>query len=48
MECTDKAGNHGHVIVALDGEYIDLTLNQFNRDNDRIVAQPVESGVQIA
>lgn len=48
MEWTENAGNHGHVIVALDGEYIDLTLDQFDGYDDRIVAEPIEYGGQIA
>ena len=48
MEWTEKAGNHGHVIVALDGEYIDLTLDQFDGYDDRIVAEPIEYAGQIA
>lgn len=48
MAWTENAGNHGHVIVALDGEYIDLTLDQFDGYDDRIVVEPVESGGQIA
>lgn len=48
MEWTENADNHGHVIVALDGEYIDLTLDQFDGYDDRIVAEPIEYGGQIA
>ncbi|MGP8592072.1 hypothetical protein ACT2EB_18255 [Salmonella enterica subsp. enterica serovar Typhimurium] len=48
MAWTENAGHHGHVIVALDGEYIDLTLDQFDGYDDRIVAEPIESGGQIA
>lgn len=48
MAWTENAGHHGHVIVALDGDYIDLTLDQFDGYDDRIVAEPVESGGQIA
>lgn len=37
---------HGHVIVILDGEYIDLTLDQFDEYTDYIPAEPLEtSGV---
>jgi hypothetical protein len=39
---------HGHVIVALDGDYNDLTLDQFPGYDDWIAAEPVESGGQIA
>lgn len=48
MAWDDGPDSHGHVIVALDGEYIDLTLDQFDGYNDRIVAEPIESGGQIA
>ncbi len=48
MEWTENASNHGHVIVALDGEYIDLTLDQFDGYDDWVLAEPVESGGLIA
>lgn len=48
MQWDDGPDRHGHVIVALDGEYIDLTLDQFDGYDDWIVAEPVESGGQIA
>lgn len=48
MAWDDGPDRHGHVIVALDGEYIDLTLDQFDGYTDRIVAEPIESGGQIA
>lgn len=48
MEWNDGPLRHGHVIVALDGEYIDLTLDQFPGYHERIVAEPVESGGQIS
>ncbi|MGM8330287.1 hypothetical protein ACS6F2_20795 [Enterobacter hormaechei subsp. xiangfangensis] len=48
MEWDDGPDRHGHVIAALDGEYIDLTLDQFPGYRDRIVVEPVESGGQIA
>jgi len=48
MQWDDGPHRHGHVIVALDGEYIDLTLDQLDGYDDRIVAEPVESGRQIA
>ncbi|MFK3662737.1 hypothetical protein ACI2I2_19855 [Scandinavium sp. NPDC088450] len=35
---------HGHVIVLLDGEYIDLTLDQFPEYPEYIPAEGVESG----
>lgn len=35
---------HGHVIVLLDGEYIDLTLDQFPEYPGYIQAESVESG----
>ncbi|EKM5066693.1 hypothetical protein RA231_004113 [Cronobacter turicensis] len=34
---------HAHVIVMLDGEYIDLTLEQFEGYPDYIVSEPIES-----
>ena len=40
--------DHGHVIVALDGDYIDLTLDQFDGYDDWIVAEPIESGRQLS
>ncbi len=48
MQWDDGPDRHGHVIVALDGEYIDLTLDQFDGYDDRIVAEPIEYGGQIA
>lgn len=47
MQWDDGPDRHGHVIVALDGEYIDLTLDQFDGYDDRIVAEPIESGGQL-
>lgn len=38
---------HAHVIVLLDGEYIDLTLDQFDEYPDYIPAEPVESDGQL-
>lgn len=38
---------HGHVIVLLDGEYTDLTLDQFDEYPDYISSEPVESGGQL-
>lgn len=38
---------HGHVIVLLDGEYADLTLDQFDEYPDYIPYEPVESGGQL-
>ncbi|EAA9523157.1 hypothetical protein B6G11_23265 [Salmonella enterica] len=35
---------HGHVIVLLDGEYIDLTLDQFPEYPEYIPAEAIESG----
>lgn len=35
---------HGHVIVILDGEYIDLTLDQFDEYADYIPAESLETG----
>lgn len=48
MDWRVNAKDYGHVIVTLDGEYIDLTLDQFDGYDDRIVVEPVESGGQIA
>lgn len=48
MQWNEGPDAHGHVIVALDGEYIDLTLDQFDGYDDRIVAEPIEYGGQIA
>ncbi|EKK7716818.1 hypothetical protein PU707_002761 [Cronobacter sakazakii] len=36
-----------HVIVMLDGEYIDLTLDQFDGYADYIVSEPIESQGEI-
>lgn len=47
MQWDDGPDRHGHVIVALDGEYIDLTLDQFDGYDDWIVAEPIESGGQL-
>lgn len=38
---------HAHVIVLLDGEYTDLTLDQFDEYPDYIPAEPVESDGQL-
>lgn len=38
---------HGHVFVALDGEYIDLTLDQFDGFDDWVASEPTESGGQV-
>lgn len=35
---------HGHVIVILNGEYIDLTLDQFDEYTDYIPAESLETG----
>ncbi|ELJ3891184.1 hypothetical protein RTH83_005587, partial [Salmonella enterica] len=48
MEWRVNAQDYGHVIVALNGDYTDLTLDQFDGYDDWIVAEPVESGGQIA
>ncbi|HFK5777753.1 hypothetical protein PTR10_22315 [Serratia marcescens] len=48
MDWRVNAKDYGHVIVALDGDYIDLTLDQFPGYHGRIVAEPIESGGQIA
>ncbi|HGV9288046.1 TPA: hypothetical protein ACNOHR_005066 [Enterobacter hormaechei] len=47
MQWNEDADIHGHVIVALDGEYIDLTLDQFEEYKDWVVAEPIESCGQI-
>lgn len=47
MQWDDGPDRHGHVIVALDGEYIDLMLDQFDDYDDWIVAEPIESGRQL-
>lgn len=44
MQWDDGPDRHGHVIVALNGDYIDLTLDQFDGYDDWIVAEPIESG----
>jgi hypothetical protein len=48
MQWNEDADIHGHVIVALDGEYIDLTLDQFEEYKDWVVAEPIESCGQIS
>lgn len=48
LQWIENSDMHGHVFVALDGDYIDLTLDQFDGYDDRIVVEPVESGGQIA
>ncbi|WP_181016565.1 hypothetical protein [Escherichia sp. ESNIH1] len=40
----EKSTVQGHVIVMLDGEYIDLTLDQFEEYPDYIMVEPMESG----
>lgn len=35
---------NGHVIVMLDGNYIDLTLDQFKEYDSYVPAEPIESG----
>ncbi|MDI9280145.1 hypothetical protein QMZ65_23280 [Pantoea sp. EABMAA-21] len=35
---------HSHVIVILDGNYIDLTLDQFKEYDSYVPAEPIESG----
>jgi hypothetical protein len=47
MQWDDNEDRHGHVIVALNGDYIDLTLDQFDGYDDWIVAEPIESGGQL-
>jgi len=43
LQWTENDDLHGHVFAALDGEYIDLTLDQFDGYDDWIVAEPIES-----
>lgn len=47
MQWIDNNHMRGHVIVALDGEYTDLTLDQFDEYDDWIMAEPIESGGQL-
>lgn len=47
LQWNENADINGHVFVALDGEYIDLTLNQFDGYDDRIVIETIESGGQL-
>lgn len=47
MDWRVKTQDYGHVIVALNGDYIDLTLDQFPGYDDWIVAEPIESGGQL-
>ncbi len=47
MEWRVNAQDYGHVIVALNGDYTDLTLDQFDGYDDWIVAEPIESGGQL-
>ncbi len=44
----ENAVERGHVFVALDGEYIDLTLDQFDGYDDWIEAEPIESDGKLA
>ncbi|HAS1065205.1 TPA: hypothetical protein I3789_004639 [Enterobacter cloacae] len=48
MDWRVNAKDYGHVIVTLDGKYIDLTPDQFDGYHDRIVAEPIEHSGQIA
>jgi len=48
MEWRVNAQDYGHVIVALDGDYIDLTLDQFDDYDGWVLAEPIESGRQIS
>lgn len=47
MQWDEGPDRHGHVIIALDGDYIDLTLNQFDGYDEWVVAEPIESGGQL-
>ncbi|WEA51994.1 hypothetical protein PWO23_23965 (plasmid) [Serratia marcescens] len=44
LQWIENGDIHGHVFVALDGDYIDLTLDQFDEYDDWIVAEPIASG----
>ncbi|EAS2833914.1 hypothetical protein AV553_23710 [Salmonella enterica] len=48
MDWRVNAQDYDHVIVALDGDYNDLTLDQFDGYDDWVLAEPIESGCQIA
>ncbi|HFT8746762.1 TPA: hypothetical protein ACGSZH_004736, partial [Escherichia coli] len=48
MQWDNGPGRYGHVIAAPARDYIDLTLDQFPGYHNRIVAEPVESGGQLA
>lgn len=47
MKWTENEKYRGHVFVALDGEYIDLTLDQFPEYDNYIIAEPIESNGQL-
>lgn len=47
LQWIENGDIHGHVFVALDGDYIDLTLDQFPGHKEWIGAEPVESGGQM-
>ncbi len=48
MDWRVNAQDYDHVIIALDGDYIDLILDQFDGYDDWVLAEPIESGCQIA
>ena len=48
MEWRVVAQDYGHVIPALNGDYTGLALDQFDRYDDWIVAETIESGKQIS
>ncbi|HGM6910042.1 hypothetical protein JY538_09715 [Serratia marcescens] len=48
MQWNDGPDIHGHIIIALDGDYTDLTLDQFPQYDNYIVAESIESGGQPA
>ncbi|EGF7431838.1 hypothetical protein F6S89_20220 [Escherichia coli] len=48
MQWDNGPGRYGHVIAAPARDYIDLTLDQFPGYHNRIAAEPVESGGQLA
>lgn len=39
---------HAHSIISLDGEYIDITLDQFREHNNRISIEPIECGGKLS
>lgn len=39
---------HAHSIISLDGEYIDITLDQFREHDNRISIEPIECGGKLS